>query len=397
VPFTGAAAASTPLPGFGASAYGTEVRAAGTVFNSTTTALCGICTFKTGISNQASVLSVSVGNVVTTGVVTTTASSIAVTGGGEAKATAQVDNVNLLGGLITATVLKSVSASIQDTSGNRTDASGTEFTNLRVAGVALGATVPPNTVIPLPLLGTLVVNEQLGKETNSTAVFVVNAIHITISLANTFGLPVGSQIIISHAQSKTQIAPGLIAGNSNDVLLTGLPSKVGPVENNVIPCSGTPGGAVVTRSLAGLNVPSVLSTGTLVTTAQGSSTPTSASGETTATIQNSNLLNLLVTADLIKADATATLSGGLTTVSSAGSHFLNLRVLGAPVSANPPPNTTIDLPGLGTLYLHRVTKSNHYIKVVMVDLVVTVFPNSQSLPLGAELTLGTAVARIILP
>jgi hypothetical protein len=397
VAFNATAFASNPLPGFGASDFGTEVRASGTVFNSTTTALCGICTFTPGISHQASVLSVNVGNVVTTGLVTTTASSIAVTGGGEAKATAQVNDVNLLNGLITATTLKSVSASIQDTSGNRVDASGTQFTNLVVGGIALGVTVPPNTVIALPLLGSVVVNEQLDKETASAAAFVVNAIHITITVTNTFGLPVGSQIIISHAQSKTQIAPGLIAGNSNDVLFKGLTTQVGPVENNVIPCSGTPGGAVVTRTLAGINVPSLLSTGTLATTAQGSSTSTSASGETTATIDTVNLLNLLLTADLIKADATATLSGGLTTLSGAGSHFVNLHVVGASVGSNPPPNTMVNLPGLGTLYLHRVIRSNHSIKVVMVDLVVTAFPNPYSLPLGAELTLGTATARIIVP
>jgi len=88
VPSISAAAAAD---GFGAHAYGTEVRAAGPTLNSATTALCGICTFETGVSNTRSITGVTVGSVLTTGVITTTAASIPVAGGGEAKATAQVE------------------------------------------------------------------------------------------------------------------------------------------------------------------------------------------------------------------------------------------------------------------------------------------------------------------
>jgi hypothetical protein len=62
--------------------------------------------------------------------------------------------------------------------------------------------VAPNTRIDLPLLGRVVVNEQIvptqGGKTQ------VNGLHIVITRANTLGLAVGSEIVIAHADTKAQ-------------------------------------------------------------------------------------------------------------------------------------------------------------------------------------------------
>jgi hypothetical protein len=222
----------------------------------------------------------------------------------------------------------------------------------------------------------------------------VNAIHVYVDVfPNAFGIPAGSDIVIAHAFSTTLITPGLIRGDSNDIDFTGVATTVGPVANNFIPCGGTPGGAVVTRTLAAINLP-LINTGALATTAQGLSTTSKVSGETTATVSNLNLLNGLVTADSVKADAHALNNGGLNVFSDSGSTFVNLKVAGVSYAADTPPNTQVKVPGVGTIYLRRVIRGTNSIKVVMVDLIVDAAPNVYSLPLGAELTVATAVTRI---
>ena len=82
-------------------------------------------------------------------------------------------------------------------------------------------------------------------------------------------------------------------------------------------------------------------------------------------------------------------------MSDSGSSFVNLHVAGVSYANDTPRNTTVALPGLGTLYLHRVIQGSHGIKVVMVDLVITDAGNIYSLPVGAELTVATATTKLI--
>ena len=96
----------------------------------------------------------------------------------------------------------------------------------------------------------------------------------------------------------------------------------------------------------------------------------------TAAIQNLNLLGGLVTATVVKADVTA--SGN---PPSLGDHssFVGLSVAGQPgIGDNVPVNTKVPLAGLGTLWLHRVVQTGTSIRVIMIQLDVTVPSN----PLG---------------
>jgi hypothetical protein len=118
-----------------------------------------------------------------------------------AKTTATVEDLNLLGGLITANLVKAVA---EDTFRNGTRTSSTEgsrFVNLEILGQQVDATVPPNTKVQLPGIGFVVVNEQKVPDPSSTARLKVNGLRIVINKDNTLGLPVGTQIIVAHAQS----------------------------------------------------------------------------------------------------------------------------------------------------------------------------------------------------
>jgi hypothetical protein len=115
-----------------------------------------------------------------------------------ARTTASVANLSMLGGLITAPSIQAVAQdSIQG--GNETASTdGSGFSGLTVAGVAVPVDAPPNTALPLPGIGTVVVNEQIVKNNGNVT---VNGLHITVTSPNSLGMPVGSELIIAHANA----------------------------------------------------------------------------------------------------------------------------------------------------------------------------------------------------
>jgi uncharacterized repeat protein (TIGR01451 family) len=92
------------------------------------------------------------------------------------------------------------------------NAEGSLFVNLKVAGVAIGQTPAPNTRIPLPGIGTLIINEQ--RPTADGRGIVVNGLHLIGE-----GPLLRGDLVISHANSGvvcpngkgSEIAEGLSA------------------------------------------------------------------------------------------------------------------------------------------------------------------------------------------
>ena len=74
------------------------------------------------------------------------------------------------------------------------NAEGSLFVNLRVAGQAIGGTPAPNTEIPLPGIGTLIINEQ--RPTADGRGIVVNGLHLIGE-----GPLLRGDLVISHASS----------------------------------------------------------------------------------------------------------------------------------------------------------------------------------------------------
>ena len=112
-----------------------------------------------------SVVSAGLGIVGNLGALTTSASgSIAANGTRTAAAGAQTTGIDLLGGLITANEVATTAQAQQPLTssgpGTVTTAGATTFTDLTVAGVAIAANPGPNSTINLPLVGSLVLNEQ---------------------------------------------------------------------------------------------------------------------------------------------------------------------------------------------------------------------------------------------
>ena len=115
---------------------------------------------------------------------------------------------------------------------------------------------------------------------------------------------------------------------------------------------------------------SLLDTGTIRNTATGTVNARTADGETTSTVQSANVLDGLVTADVVKATAHATKNADGTFTFTGDASFATLSVAGFPkIGVDVATNTKLDV-GVGTLYLNRVIRDANSIEVRAIELVL---------------------------
>lgn len=311
-----------------------------------------------------------------------------------------IQALNLLNGLITADALMAVANTTATDSAVISDADGSTFANLKIAGVPVAVNVAPNTTVRLPGIGNVTLKKTVtvGNGTTASSI-VVEMISINVTLANSFGLPVGAQIVVGHAASgffhtTTSV---VVAGTSwvtyvNAAAGSLLQTSIGLTAPSGIGCQGT-GGKILTNSVTALNVAGVLSLGTGNTTAIGGPTATGATAKTTATLQNLNLLNGLIRVAAITAVAETKIVNGVRTRSTNGTAFTGLKVLGINLPINVKPNTKIALPLLGYVILNEQiippATSNAPTRVNGLHIRITT-ANSLKLPVGTELILAHA-------
>lgn len=319
-----------------------------------------------------------------------------------AQATADTASISLLGGVVSATEIKSVSTTNLDSTGFHVSAAGSSFTNLLVAGVPYNGLPPANTSVNLLGLGYVVLNEQTQSITNSQAQLVVNMIHILhihITVTNILGLPVGTEIIVSNATSGMvrAFAPAVVTGTSFGTELTSTLINSSPTAPVNLPCYGT-GGQVLTNSVASVGINGVLSTGVVTDTGESKLLNPYSTGTMTTQVANLNLLSGLVTANLLYGRVDASINGYLHTFESGVASFTNLSVAGHPeINDSVPYNTSVSILGLGTLYLRHVIYNfpNPYsVEVRLIELVVDE-NNVYGLPIGADVLIGDAQLTMI--
>jgi len=394
--FTSAANAQTSQ--FSADAYGTQATLGNTVVaGKTAVSTLGPCgSVAPPVHSDNTVLTASLPPLFTTGIINTTADGKILTDGTlESKATADVHDVSLLDvppELITADEVKAVSSTTVDATGFHTSAAGSTFANLVVAGVPITVNPAPNTQIDLPGFGNVVLNEQIQKVKSTTASLTVNMIHVFITQDNVLSIPIGTEIIVSHAFSSLRSeVSGTLDGKAYGTKATVLNVVTsGPSALVKMPCLGTDG-ALKTNSVDQVQVPDLFSVGQVVDTAQGTVDGTSAVGEMTSTVQAVTVLTDLVTASVVTADAHASNIDGF---SDTGSTFVGLSVAGFPqIDDNVAPNTRLKIAGLGTLWLHRVIQTSNSIEVRMIELIVTE-SNTFGIPIGTDIQVAVAEASV---
>lgn len=392
-PAAQAAEAVSSAPGYAGDAYGTTASIGTTVTSGKSALITFGCGTPSGFHKTNSVASVALGTTLSTGLVTTSADTTA--GPVQTVTTATTENLSLLNGLVTATAVKSVSTVTQGTPGFLTSSDGTAVAGLKIAGLPVVVGAGPNTRVDVPGVGYLVLNEQTRFVGSRSATLTVNGLHLVVNQANLLGFAVGTDVLVSHARSSlTPPTSGFLSGISyGSQVKVGTLLSSGPSFPAYMPCGGT-SGQVRSNTGAGINVPGVLTSGTIVDTALGSVSATTATGQMTSTVESANLLNGLVTATGIKAVANAARTGGVTALDDTGSTFASITVNGQSlVVADIAPNTQINVAGVGTLYLRRniKTASQTQIEVRMIELVITQ-AGVAGLPVGSSVQV--AVARV---
>jgi len=378
-----------------ANAYGASVNVGSVVRLAPTApshvgAGCGIPTL--GLNQNNSIASVSLFPLIQTGVNTTSASTM---NPANASATSNIANVSLVAGLISADAVTAASTTFVSNHQILYSSAGSGFVNLNVAGIPIIGLPQPNTTIPLVGLGRVVLNEQITKSLPISFQLQVNMIHVYVTLPNLLGIPLGTEIIVGSALSSVALytAPAASSGGSYALEITGSLLNDGPIAQASIPCTSTYG-KLVTVTQAGITIPLILTSGTMTDTARSDITPLMVDAQTTSSIQNLNLLAGLVTVGAMQDKATAVTSNGTNYQFSSSGTFTNLHVAGFPnIGDNVPPNTTLSIPGLGTLYLHRVVTTTDSIEVTMVELQV-LQSNHLGLPVGTDIRIADSSAAL---
>src|SRR5258706_402271 len=140
-----------------------------------------------------------------------------------------------------------------------------------------------------------------------------------------------------------------VSGEAFGISVNAAGVAVGPSPHVVLP----PDGGMVSDQLLRLAVPNAAASTTLGVVTTGSIGPSTASAQSSASVESVNLLNGLVTARIVVAMSSSIADGSTATSTSEGSTLIGLSINGSsPTDVTPPPNTRISIPG-GTVILNE--------------------------------------------
>lgn len=375
--------------GYTGNAYGTRIQVGSAVVSGPTANSWLGCTTKAGLSTSNSTLGVLLRNGATTigsvGITTTNVTTSLSSGTSVTRSQAKTATVNLLNGLIRVDALTASAT----TRGKPFANQGTStFLNLRINGKGYTDNPAPNTKVDLGPLGHVILNEQSSSVTPSSAQQTVTALHLVLVNQSSPLTPIHVYIGRAQSQLNGEIV-GPVVGYAYGTDLSVLNGVVRSGKTSLInlPCFGTNGSAV-TSSIASLTLPHVLSAGAVAS--EGSATVGSSTSAATVkdTVVGLNLFGR-IKADVVKAELNGSRSEGGAEKITDTSAFIGLTIDGTTYAGNPPVNTKVTVPGLGTLWLHRrIELANGVTEVRMVELVLSAATGG--LPLGTSLKIAVA-------
>lgn len=189
------------------------------------------------------------------------------------------------------------------------------------------------------------------------------------ALSLMIGFSVGSAGTAQAANSVSGEAYGVFVnvGNSSAAVIVGKTPRV------VLP----PGGGMDEEQVARVSIPDALSSETLTVITTGAIGENAASAQSSATVEQVDLLNGLITAKLVVAMSSSTGDGNTATSEAEGSTLIDLTVNGVFMgNVTPPPNTKIEIPGVATVILNEQTAGGDGVRttaltVNMIHVVLT--------------------------
>lgn len=321
----------------------------------------------------------SAGNIVRANVVVASSQSTITEAPAQATHTsiAEVASVNILDGLITADTVRAEATAIASGSASSFSSIGSTFKNLKVANQAMND-VAPNTRVDLPAMfgvgSHVILYERVGSTSTPlpgqthgglyAAELTVNMIHLFIADLQPSVLGKQSvEVIISNGVAEVDFPQTELCGIPPDQTVSGhafvasaatdpsqLPTTVGFVS---IPPNG---------GLDHQNVDEVAIAGSV----EAGASQSESSGELTSNTSKASSFSQVsrvclapagasctVSATVVKSQSNSTAQALGASSNSVGTQLVGLVAMGTPVSANPPPNTVIDLPGIGFLIVNE--------------------------------------------
>jgi len=201
-----------------------------------------------------------------------------------------------------------------------------------------------------------------------------------VSLAAT-GLLVGAATTNTHANS--------VSGEAFGVSVNVAEIKVGPTPHVVLP----PDGGMVSDRLLRIAVPNVATSGTLEVVTTGSIGPSTATAQSSATVEGVNLLNGLVTARVVVAMSSSTARGSTATSDAEGSALIGFSINGSsPTDVTPSPNTRISLAGGVTVILNEQIASGDgvHTSALTVNMIHVVFNDQLTGAITGDIVVSSA-------
>jgi len=203
----------------------------------------------------------------------------------------------------------------------------------------------------------------------------------------------GSALFLSVATAYAATTTVHSASSYGVQVKVGSTVKLGPIAPAILPSCSSQAVGDYTASAASANLAPLAGTGAVADS--GSSTATTSTA--VSDVVGVDLLNGIITANEIKSVSTTSVSGGTFQFSSAGTEFVDLKVLGLPISASPAPNTTIDLPGIGSVILNeqvtQLTSDESSLGVNAIHIRVTV-ANLLGFAVGTNIIVADAQSSI---
>lgn len=170
------------------------------------------------------------------------------------------------------------------------------------------------------------------------------------ALSLVIGLSVGSAGTAQAANSVSGEAYGVFVnvGNSSAAVIVGKTPRV------VLP----PDGGMDEEQAARISIPAVLTSETLTVITTGAIGADTAGAQSSATVEQVDLLNGLITAKLVVAMSSSAGDGTTATSNAEGSTLIDLAVNGVPMGdVTPAPNTRVEIPGVATVILNEQISS----------------------------------------
>ncbi len=282
-------------------------------------------------------------------------------------------NVNILNGLVTASLVRGVATTTASGSASSFSSIGSTFKDLVVNGTAIN-NVTPNTRIALPDSpfgpGSYVLLYERAGSTSTPAPgqieggtyaadLIVNMIHVVIK-----GLPQPgdeTEVIVSNAVAHTDFPQRelcalppeqMVSGHAFIASATTNPSFVPTVVGFVsIPATG----GFDHQDLNEATIGSVVSAEAAMSESSGALSATNSTASSFAQVTGVCLPTpgcTTISATAVKSQSNSTADGGASS-NGDGTELIGLVVMGTPMSANPPPNTTMELPGIGFVILNE--------------------------------------------